>query len=542
VSAPLQAPASDLRGTDPLVLAAVAGLGLLTLVLVIAGNGNVGLALAPLLLTLVVLLAVRTPLRDSMLVLGVLCLTLENPTEIPAAGLWRSPLYTVGALLLAHMNLTIPVPALFFSGLDLALVLFTVIWLVRRTTASDLDMRGHVPAAPPLRTAALLCIASIFFVWGHGLLRDGADFRSSLWQVFRVIYLPCVFLLYCAGIRGPADSRKFGIALVVAALIRALLAAYLRHLYPSELLMPHATVHADSMLFADAFLLLLVVFFERPSPRNLVVLLGTLPILTWGMIANSRRLVWVELIAGLIVLYFITPFTRLKKRIAQSIVLSLPLLAIYVVVGWNSRAPAFAPVRTIRSVMDSDYDRSTLWRDWENYNLFYTVRTHPLMGTGFGHGYTEVVKLPNISGVYELYRFAPHNSILGLLAYMGLIGFAGMWLFIPLGVFFAVRSYRFSTTPRDRSTALATVGILVAYLVHCYGDMGLGTWASVFTVAPALALVAKQAVATGAWPLRTGPSPSLPAAEHPLSTQVDVRTEPPVRILTARTRAPDVQP
>lgn len=534
MSAPLQAPASGLRGTDPLVLAAVAGLGLLTLVLVIAGNGNLGLALAPLLLTFVVLLAVRAPLRNSMLVLGVLCLTLENPTEIPAAGLWRSPLYTVGALLLAHMNLTIPIPALFFSGLDLALVLLTVIWLVRRTMASDVDMKGQVPAAPPLRTAALLCIVSIFCVWGHGLLRDEADFRSSLWQVFRVIYLPCVFLLYCAGIRGPADSRKFGIALVVAALIRALLAAYLRHLYPSELVMPHATVHADSMLFADAFLLLLVVFFERPSPRNLVVLLGTLPILTWGMIANSRRLVWVELIAGLIVLYFITPFTRLKKRIAQAVVLSLPLLAIYVAAGWNSRAPVFAPVRTIRSVMDSDYDRSTLWRDWENYNLFYTVRTHPLMGTGFGHGYTEVVKLPNISDVYELYRFAPHNSILGLLAYMGLFGFAGMWLFIPLGVFFAVRSYRFSTTPRDRSTALATVGILVAYLVHCYGDMGLGTWASVFTVAPALALVAKQAVATGAWPLRAGRAaspPDHPAAEHHPLDQVDVPAKPPVPIL-----------
>jgi hypothetical protein len=522
------------RGTDPLVLAAVAGLGLLTLVLVFAGNGNLGLALAPLALTLVVLLAVRAPLRHSMLVLGVLCLTLENPTEIPASGLWRSPLYTVGALLLAHMNLTIPVPALFFSGLDLALVFLTVIWVVRRTTASSLDMRGRFPAAPPLRTAALLCIASILFVWAHGLLREGADFRSSLWQVFRVIYLPCVFLLCCAAIRGPADSRKFGIALVVAALIRALLAAYLRNLYPSELVMPHATVHADSMLFSDAFLLVLVVLFERPSPRNVLVALGTLPILTWGMIANNRRLVWVELLAGLVVLYFITPFTRLKRRIVQGVVLSLPLLAIYAVAGWSSRAPVFAPVRTIRSVVDSEYDRSTLWRDWENYNLFYTVRTHPVAGTGFGHGYTEVVKLPNISDDYELYRFAPHNSILGLLAYTGLIGFAGMWLFIPLGVFFAVRSYRFSTTPRDRSTALATVGILVAYLVHCYGDMGLGTWASVFTIAPALALVAKQAVATGAWPIRPRRHASGTAAGHRLATQVGahsgVRTDVPVRM------------
>jgi hypothetical protein len=509
VSAPAQAPAGGVPRADPLVLGAVGALGLITLVLVFAGNGDVGLALAPLALTLVILLAVRAPLRHSLLILGLLCLTLENPTEMPAMGLWRSPLYVVGALLLAHLNLTIPVKELFFSGLDLALVLLAGTWVVRRIMGSEIDTRGNVPAATPLRMAALLCIADIFFVWGHGLLADGADFRNSLWQVFRVIYLPCVFLLCCVGLRGPADSRACGIALIVAALIRAVLAGYVRILFPDLEQMPHATVHADSMLFADAFLIVLVVFFERPSPRNLLVALGTLPILTWGMLANNRRLVWVELLAALIVLYFITPFTRLKKRIAQTVALSLPLLAIYVAAGWSSGAKVFAPVRTLRSVMDSNVDPSALWRDWENYNLFYTLRAHPLLGTGFGHGYTEVVKLPDISNAYELYRFAPHNSILGLLAFTGLLGFTAIWLLLPLGVFFAVRSYRFSTTPRDRSTALAVVGILVAYLVHCYGDMGLGTWTSVFTVAPALALVAKQAVATGAWPVRPRRQPAL---------------------------------
>ena len=497
---------------DPLVLAAVAGLGLLTLMLLIGGNGDLGLTLTPLALTLVLVLAVRAPLRHSLLILGVLCLTLENPTEIPAAGLWRSPLYVVGALLLAHLNLTLPYKALFFSGLDMALLLLAGTWVVRRMMDSPVDTRGNVPPAPPLRDAALLCIVAIFFIWGHGLLREGADFRFSLWQVFRVIYLPCVLLLYCAGIRGPSDSRAFGVALVVAALIRALLATYLRHLFPSELDMPHATVHADSMLFADAFLLVLVVFFERPTPRNLLFGLATLPVLTLGMIANNRRLVWVELLAALAVLYFITPFSRLKKRIVQGVVICLPVIALYTAIGWSSGARFFAPVRTIRSVVDSGADPSTRWRDLENYNLYYTLRAHPVLGTGFGHGYDEVIHLPDISEAYELYRFAPHNSILGLLTFSGGVGFAAIWLLIPLGVFFAVRSYRFSTTPRDRTTALATVGILVTYLVHCYGDMGLGTWASVFTVAPALALVAKQAVATGAWPLRPGrsidPSPA----------------------------------
>ncbi len=484
-----------------MVLSAVAGLGLLTLVFVFAGNGDLGLALVPLAVGVAVIAAVRAPLRHSLLVLGVVCLVVESPSEVPASGLWRSPLYPVGAVLLQHLNKTMPVKALFFSGLDLALVLLAATWAFRRMTGSQVDVRGHVPPAAPLRTAGLLCIVAIFVVWGYGLLRAGADFRFSLWQVNRVIYLPCIFLLYCAGVRGPSDARAFGIALLVAALTRALLAAWVRHLFPSLEEMPHTTTHADSMLFADAFLLVLVVFFERPSRRNLLVALGALPILTWGMIANNRRLVWIELLTALPVLYFAAPLTRLKKRIAQIIALSLPVLALYVALGWNRSSSLFQPVHSIRSAMDSSSDPSALWRDFENYDLYSTVKSNPLLGTGFGHGFDEVIRLPDISRSFELYRFAPHNSVLGLLAFAGYIGFSAIFLIFPLGVFFAVRSYRFSTAPRDRATALTTLGILIVFMVHCYGDLGFGTPTFLFTVAPALALVAKQAVAAGAWPL-----------------------------------------
>jgi hypothetical protein len=500
VSAAGDARAFRVFRTDPLVLGAVGALGLVTLVLVFVGNGDFGLALAPLGLGLLLLAVARAPLRHSLLVLGFLCLVLENPGEVPASGKWNSPLHVVGALLLAHINYTIPVKALFFSGVDLALLLFAGVWVFRRMTFSEIDVRGHIAPARPLRLAALLCLGTILVIWGFGVARGGADLANSFWQVARIVYLPCVFLLFCAGLRGTADSRPLGIALLVAALLRACVAIYVRHLFPNLDEVPHATIHADSMLFADAFLLVLVMFFERPTLRTFALLLGTLPILSWGMVANNRRLVWAELIIGLLPLYFITPLTRLKRKIVQGVALALPVIAIYLAVGWNSTGRAFAPVRIIRSIVDSKADASTLWRDMENYNLAWTLRDNPLLGSGFGHPYEEVIHLPDISGAYSLYRFVPHNSVLAAFAYGGIVGFIGMWLILPLGVFFAVRAYRFSTTPRERTTALTTVGIIVAYFVHCYGDMGLGTWTSVFTVAPALALVGKQAVATGAWP------------------------------------------
>src|SRR6185369_3394702 len=109
-----------------------------------------------------------------------------------------------------------------------------------------------------------------------------------------------------------------------------------------------------------------------------------------------------------------------------------------------------------------------------------------LLGTGYGHGYIELVKLPDISQAYALYRFIPHNSILGLWAYGGFVGFTALWTMLVVGVFLAVRSARYAPRAADRAAAISATAGLVVYLVHCYGDMGLGTWTSVFTVAPAL--------------------------------------------------------
>ncbi len=517
-----RARASALIGRVDLVLAgSIAGLGLLCLAMILLSNGNLAVALAPLALALVVLAASKVPLRHSLLVLAFLCVTMENPSEMFANLKWKSPLATFGALLLVHLKVTIPSDALFFSGLDLALVLLAGIWAVRRMLRSQVDLRGHIPPAPPLRRAALVCLAAIGAVWLWGMARTGFSFSNSLWQIFRVVYLPSVFLLFCAALRGPADARALGIALICAALLRAAIAIYLRQLFPSTDVLPHATTHSDSMLFADAFLLVLVLFFTQPSLRNVALATATLPLLTWGMIANNRRLVWVELLVALLVVYFLTPMTKVKRRLGQSVALAIPVILLYLALGWNSASGVFAPARTLRSVMDSSYDTSTLWRDLENYNLYYTFKQNPMVGTGFGHGYLELVQLPKGSDFYPLYRYAPHNSILGLLTYAGVMGFAAIWLIQPLGIFFAVRSLDASRSHRDRTIALMTIGVLVVYMVHCYGDMALGTWTSVFTVGASLALTAKLAVAVGTWPLRPraatgygpgslGPSPSVP--------------------------------
>ena len=484
---------------DPAMTLGIAALGAASLAAILAGNGNLAVAAAPILGVLVVVAVARVPLRTSLLVLAFLALVLENPAEAFASGLWKSPLQPLGALLLMQLKSTLQVNALVITGLDVFLALFTTVWVVRRVLGSPTDAEGHVATPAPLVWAAIAAYATIAITWLHGMA-TGGDFQNSLWQLFRVIYLPGVFLLFSAGLRGMPDARAMGRVLVAAALVRACLAVYIRHLFPDLEEMPHTTTHADSMLFANAFLLVLVRAVEAPGRRSNVQALLVLPVLVAGMIANNRRLVWVEVGMALAAVALITRWSPLKAWLSRAFILALPFLLLYVAVGWSHPTGPFAPVRTLRSVVDSSSDGSTRWRDWENYNLYATARKNPILGVGFGQPYEEVVRLPDISANYKLYRFAPHNSILGVLAYGGALGFAGLFLLVPLGVFFAVRAYRFARTPSERVTALTTIGIIVTYLMHLYGDMALGTWTSVFCVGGALALGGKVAVSTGAWP------------------------------------------
>src|SRR5260221_3688328 len=177
---------------------------------------------------------------------------------------------------------------------------------------------------------------------------------------------------------------------------------------------------------------------------------------------------------------------------------ALPLILLYVTAGWNSNSKIFAPVATFRTVTDSDVDGSTLFRDLENYNLLYTMRMNPFIGTGFGHPFAEEVTTPDISFFVE-YKYMPHNSILGLWALLGVIGFSGLFIALVVGVHLAARSYRLARLPDERAAALAALAMVLIYLAHCYGDIGFQERIAIFLVGTALAVAGQLATSTGAW-------------------------------------------
>jgi hypothetical protein len=497
---PPRAPAAE-ASMRPLIWT-VCALAVSTVALIIIGNGNPVLAVVPLGGLLFLLMLGRMPLRWPVLVMVFCGITLENPGDAPAEGKWKSPLYPLGALLMAQLKQTIPVGALVITGIDVLLILLTGIMIHRRITSSTIDNVATSPTPRPLVYAAWICLGGTVLIWMFGLA-TGGSFRFSLWQVQRIIYLPLMFLFLQAIVPG-ARSQYIGARfLLSAAALKACVAIYV-HNTVSDI--TYSTTHPDSMLFAGALTLLIVTLFEKPNRESFGRFALLAPLLIGGMVANNRRLVWVELTLSLVFMTALTRLTPLKRKIIRGFLVILPIIPVYLAAGWNHPTGVFGPVRTVRSVIDSKSDGSTEWRDLENYNLFSTIKNHPVAGTGFGHPYEQVLQLPDVSSVYELEPYCPHNSVLGLWAYTGFIGFSAIWSLVGVGMYFAGRILRLAREPDDRIAALGCIAIFVIYMFHCYGDMGLGTWMSVFLVSFALTIVSKMATRLGAWP---GAAPAL---------------------------------
>jgi hypothetical protein len=511
-------------------LAAVTLAFLLFLIGSAIGDFSLGALIAVIDYFLLVYAMFRVPLRTSLLALTFLVFVLPNPNDYTPAK-WDAPFLTLGAVILTHLNAvdrtvgwTSP---LSFSGMDLLLLAMFAIHVFRSSSGSRADQVGRIPGPESLVALAKVSLASTAFVWVSGMVRGG-DFGKSLWQLEKVLYVPLLFLLFNASLRGPRDNPAIAKLVLVAATYKALLAMYIiayvkgpKDEWTGDYVpLPHATSHQDSVLFGVACLLLAVMFIERVLKRRkwLLVLLPT--VIALGVRANNRRLAWVQILLTLVMVYVLSGESKLKRLLRRLVMLATPVALVYVAVGWNSGSNLFKPVRVLRSVADAKTDGSSYWRELENFNLISTLKQNPIFGLGYGHRWEEFVVLPAVE--YDLEFYAPHNSLLGIWAFGGLIGYAGLSLLWAGGVYFAVRAYHASKNGEIRAAALVCIGTVLIFMVQAWGDLGLGAPVAVYALSVALAVAGKLAVATDEWRPKGSKAPV--AQQGP---RVEVRSTPP---------------
>jgi hypothetical protein len=126
------------------------------------------------------------------------------------------------------------------------------------------------------------------------------------------------------------------------------------------------------------------------------------------------------------------------------------------------------------------------------------------MGSGWGHEYVEEVRAFDISSIFPQYRYLPHNSLLGMVAFSGMIGFALVWQLVAVAVFMhALVSYG----SRDlvlRGAAQSCLVAMMTVIVQYWGDVGFNHLGVNVMMGITLGLAGRLPVLAGQWPLQRG--------------------------------------
>lgn len=336
--------------------------------------------------------------------------------------------------------------------------------------------------APKLRTTAMVktmrfCIAAlvIWILWGIVL-------GSNTYQIqFQLHSLGLSFLLAFAMVKvlaTPEDFYGLGKVLCYAAVYRSFtcIAFYyskaLAHLPPPS----YCTGHGDSVLYVTGIMTLSAYALEqwrRLSTMGRIKVAAGILTIVLAIQFNNRRMAWVSLMGALLVTYFLVPIGPLKKRINRTLLKVAPVIALYVIVGTGRTEAIFKPLQTLSSVK-SDKDNSTKSRDNENMGLLVTLGVHPFMGWGWGQPYIEVDNSLSAGNVgFIQYRYLPHNSVLGLLAFTGIFGFAATWMIFPMSVLCNAYAAKHTSKSIVRMVGIVGAAEVIVVINQWYGDLGL---------------------------------------------------------------------
>lgn len=488
---------------------------LASLVLGIFVNGF--LMAVPPLAVLISWAVITLPFQLVAPVIAGVMLTFNPPSSRPADGLWSTPLDKIGGILYNNLPFKLAVA-------DLIIVLLVL--RAAMIVALGDGVRGAGTRRPPkpFAQACLVAMAAYFFFAVFGLARHG-DFRQILWQI-RVPTLLAGTALAASVAATPLGIRRFRNAVLFAGLVKVVLGLFFYVLIlptvanPGEAL--YVTVHSDSVLWGAGLAILIAEWFEHRTvgARRRLIYIG-LP-LVLGMAINNRRTAWVGV--GASILFIIAVATpHVKRQLARLLAVGWPLIFGYVIFGLASGSQSFIfkPVRMIQSVLFQT-DASSSSRDVENINLLFTNKLNWGLGTGFGHEYYELVPSVDLSNVFVQYRFIPHNSFLGLWAFMGIFGAAAVFLLPTIGIFYATWARRRTAIAWQRATCAWSVSIVIVWLVQAWSDVGMQDWPPMICCGFALGIgasvarqVAEQGELDGVSPEQTNPIVlSEPTATH----------------------------
>jgi hypothetical protein len=397
------------------------------------------------------------------------------------------------------------VQTVFFDPLPIKLRPFDVIMaIVLIVSSGKRDAQG--PRVRPMRTMQLVAAATTILWFLLGLARGG-DARAGSWQIYLILATIVTSFAIAATFRTAEHYFILFKAYVAAAFYHAGLCFIFYFYYVRPALVPWPpwlSIHDDTILWVVVILILITSATEVRGRHSLLYAVVGVPILLFAIQINNRRLAWVSLVGALAVYYALLRPGKTKTKITRLGFAAVPVILGYVVIGWGRTERIFKPLAAFATVSTVE-DASTKARNVENLGLIATANQDWLTGTGWGHKYICLSDKYSIAAAMELWQYVPHNGVLGVFAFTGILGFAGIWLRIPTAVFVLARTARLAIRPIDRAVGIIGVVALVCCCNQTYGDMGMFSPVTLYTMAVSFAAAMRIPAQAQVW--GTAPRP-----------------------------------
>ncbi len=334
----------------------------------------------------------------------------------------------------------------------------------------------------------LLFLLAVLLGEIHGLL-NGGDLNKSLWELRPQVYGFVAFVTASLLIRSRDDLVWLAAVAVAAILVKAVIGDVRYFIVLNHSLGTHETVlgHEDSFFLALLPMGALASFIWQGWSRTLKLLALVCPIAVVALLANQRRAGIAAMFGGLavITLLAIRFNATHRRRLIIFAVITSAAVAIFLIIFWNDQYGVIGQlVRPVRSQFDPTYRDylSNIYRDAENVNLKVSFQTNRLIGMGFGMPFLIVVTQADISNIYPLWNYIPHNTLLWVGVRMGLVGSVTFWVLIGFALLEVCRA---QSVQRDRFVLMLAAligGAIAAELLVAYADLQLESYRNMIVV------------------------------------------------------------
>ena len=373
---------------------------------------------------------------------------------------------------------------------EIAMLLALVIWWASSARSTGAQMpSGRVVVA----YAIFLFVVVLAEV--RGLLSRG-DFNISLWELRPQVYGFVMFVLAASLVRERSQLLRLAAIFFAAVGLKAILGVYRYFETLGGVLGGQEAIlaHEESYFFAMFLIGVAAALIWYRKWKILVPLFALSPVVALALLYNHRRVGMLALWIGLVVLAVLA--IRFERSLRRYLIIGTVVAAVagagFLATYWDKQGGTIAQiVRPVHSIFvpDPRDAQSDAYRVAENANLTITFQTSPLVGIGFGRPMAYVFPMADISYIYPLWNYIPHNTILWIGMRMGTIGLVAFFGLVGMAILEAARQLRVRNDALLRGVAAFAIVAIVGQLVVSWGDLQLENYRNMLFFGSILGIV-----------------------------------------------------